>query len=455
MRMNDLRQIPSVDSLLQQDDVKVLRQEYGDLLVVETLRKILTDFRKALQSTASSFSIPEFVKQVTAELQEKTQTTLQPVINATGVILHTNLGRAVLAESALKSLEQISRGYSTLEFNLESGSRGSRSVHAHDLLTRLTGAEDALVVNNNAAAVLLVLTVLAKRKKVVISRGQLVEIGGGFRVPEVMKVSDARLLEVGTTNRVRLEDYEEALTNGAGLVMRAHASNFKIIGFTEEPELPDLVSLTHMHGALFIDDIGSGALIDTTRFGLRKEPLVLDSVTAGADIVCFSGDKLLGGPQAGIIIGKKGLIARIKKHPLARAVRADKLCLAALEATLLHYLKGNVLDEIPVWKMISRHPADLQTQAIGWQKALETGEVIPEFSTIGGGSLPGEMLPTFVLAIQVKQVDKALAQLRKNTPPIIGRIKDDRILFDPRTVLNSEEKILLDGIKTILLKEPA
>ena len=416
MRMNDLRQIPSVDALLRHADIKVLRQEFGDALVVETLREKLTDFRNTYKSTSSIFSIPEFVKQVTTSLQEKTQITLQPVINATGVILHTNLGRAVLPDSAINRLEQISGGYSTLEFNVESGGRGARSVHAHDILVRLTGAEDALVVNNNAAAVLLVLTVLARRKQVVISRGQLVEIGGGFRVPEVMKVSGARLVEVGTTNRVRLEDFEEALKNGAGLVMRAHASNFKIIGFTEEPELSDLVSLTHKHNALFIDDIGSGALIDTTQFGLSKEPLVQDSVTAGADIVCFSGDKLLGGPQAGIIVGKKELIARIKKHPLARAVRADKLCLAALEATLVHYVKGNALETIPVWKMIAMQPEDLQKRAIQWQKELGTGEVIAEFSTIGGGSLPGETLPTFVLAIQVKQIDKALAATAKKYP---------------------------------------
>ena len=453
MRMNDLRQIPSVDALLQHADIKVFRQEFGDALVVETLREKLTDFRNTYKSTSLIFSIPEFVKQVTTSLQEKTQITLLPVINATGVILHTNLGRAVLSDSAINHMEQISGGYSALEFNVESGGRGARSVHAHDILVRLTGAEDALVVNNNAAAVLLVLTVLARRKQVVISRGQLVEIGGGFRVPEVMKVSGARLVEVGTTNRVSLEDFEEALKNGAGLVMRAHASNFKIIGFTEEPELSDLVSLTHKHNALFIDDIGSGALIDTTQFGLSKEPLVQDSVTAGADIVCFSGDKLLGGPQAGIIVGKKELIARIKKHPLARAVRADKLCLAALEATLAHYVKGNTLETIPVWKMIAMQPEDLQKRAIQWQKVLGIGEVIPEFSTIGGGSLPGETLPTFVLAIQTKQIDKALAQLRKNNPPIIGRIKDDRILFDPRTVLESEEQNLLNGFKRILLKE--
>ena len=362
--MNDLRQIPSVDLLLQQAEIKALRQEYGDELVLETLRQTLDDFRKSFHLSKIDFSIPEFVKQVTHNLEMKTQPTLLPVINATGVILHTNLGRAVLAEDARMRLDMVNQGYSTLEFDLETGGRGSRSVHAQDLLVRLTGAEDALVVNNNAAAVLLVLTALANRKQVVISRGQLVEIGGGFRVPEVMKVSGAKLVEVGTTNRVRIEDYEEALKNGAGFVMRAHTSNFKIIGFTEETELTGLIEVAHKGNALFIDDIGSGALIDTTQFGLSKEPLVQDSIKAGADIVCFSGDKLLGGPQAGIIVGKKELIAKIKKHPLARAVRADKLCLAALEATLLHYVKGKALTNIPVWKMIAISPEEARKRAL-------------------------------------------------------------------------------------------
>jgi len=318
------------------------------------------------------------------------------------------------------------------------------------MLCEITGAEASLVVNNNAAAVLLALTALAKGKRVVISRGQLVEIGGGFRVPEVMKVSGAKLVEVGTTNRVRMEDYAEELRNGASVVMRAHPSNFKITGFTEEPDLKDLIEMTHHNNAIFIDDIGSGALINTAPYGLSEEPLVQDSIRAGADIVCFSGDKLLGGPQAGILVGKKELVARIKKHPLARAVRADKLCLASLEATLRHYLKGEAVEKIPTWKMISLNAEDIRLRVTRWQQALGTGEVLAEYSTIGGGSLPGEILPTFVLAITVKQPVKALAKLRKNSPPIIGRIKEDHLLFDARTVLEGEDQQLLDGIRKII-----
>jgi L-seryl-tRNA(Ser) seleniumtransferase len=382
-------------------------------------------------------------------IKQKTQLTLKPVINATGVILHTNLGRSVLAKSAVDQLLEVSRGFSTLEFDLETGKRGSRSNHAQPMLVELTGAEDALVVNNNAAAVLLVLTALVKRKKVAISRGQLVEIGGGFRVPEVMQTSGAQLVEVGTTNRVRLEDYRDALEHGADAVMRAHPSNFKIIGFTEEPELADLVILAHDHDALFIDDLGSGALIDTSQFGIAREPTAQDSIKAGADIVCFSGDKLLGGPQAGIILGKKELINKIKKHPLARAVRADKLCLAALEATLAHYLKGDALKQIPTWKMISTSLPEIKKRADNWRKSLGVGTVEKDQSTIGGGSLPGETLDTYVLSIQVKKVDKVLKALRQNMPPIIARVQQDRILFDPRSVLESEEEEFLLALQRI------
>lgn len=387
---------------------------------------------------------------VREELAVVTNYNLKPVINATGVILHTNLGRAVLSVEAQDRLIQVSKGYSSLEYDLETGTRGSRSVHADRMLRELTGAEASLVVNNNAAAVLLALTALAKGKRVVISRGQLVEIGGGFRVPEVMRVSGAKLVEVGTTNRVRLEDYAEELRNGARVVMRAHPSNFRITGFTEQPELEDLVEISHKNDAIFIDDIGSGALINTTSFGLSEEPLVQDSIRAGADIVCFSGDKLLGGPQAGIVVGKKELILRIKRHPLARALRADKLCLAGLEATLRHYLKGEALERVPIWKMISLTSEDIRMRVTRWQQLLGTGEVLAEYSTIGGGSLPGEVLPTYVLALQVKQPEKALAKLRQNTPPIIGRVKDDRLLFDARTVLEGEDQPFLDGIRKII-----
>ncbi len=447
--MSDLRRIPSVDSLLRLDEFVQFRRDYGDTLVLETLREVLDAYRGA-SLPMPAFDAKEAAWAVRTSLEHKTQLTLEPVINATGVILHTNLGRAVLAESARQRLELVGSGYSALEFDLTGGGRGSRSLHAREMLTRLSGAEDALVVNNNAAAVLLVLTALAKRKGVAISRGQLVEIGGGFRIPEVMQVSGAHLVEVGTTNRVRLEDYEEALKNGAALVMRAHASNFRIVGFTEEADFSRLVELAHAYHAIFVDDIGSGTLLDTAQFGLSGEPQVQQSIAAGADLVCFSGDKLLGGPQAGIILGRHELIARIKKHPLARAVRADKLCLAALEATLVHYLKGEALQRIPVWQMISAPVVQMRERALQWQKVLGCGEVREEQSTVGGGSLPGETLETYVLVLKVRHPAAALARLRKNTPPVIARIKEDALLFDPRTVQESEEEPLLQAIKRIL-----
>jgi L-seryl-tRNA(Ser) seleniumtransferase len=447
--MNELRKIPSVDWLLQTAEVRDLLQEYGAPLAVSAVRDCLDRYRVKLKKDQSAFDLSAYFGMVKEELEGISRYNLKPVINATGVILHTNLGRAVLSDEAQDRLARVSKAYSSLEYDLETGTRGSRSVHADRMLCELTGAEASLVVNNNAAAILLALTVLAKGKRVIISRGQLVEIGGGFRVPEVMKVSGAKLVEVGTTNRVRLEDYAEELQNGASVVMRAHPSNFKITGFTEQPELKALVELTHENSAYFIDDIGSGALINTVPFGLSEEPLVQESVQAGSDIVCFSGDKLLGGPQAGILVGKKELIARLKKHPLARAIRADKLCLAGLEATLRHYLKGEAVEKIPIWRMISLSAEEIRLRVTRWQQALGTGEVAAEYSTIGGGSLPGEILPTYVLVITVKQPVKALAKLRQNNPPIIGRVKDDRLFFDARTVLESEDQQLLDGIRKI------
>ncbi len=366
------------------------------------------------------------------------------------MILHTNLGRAPLSAAALQAMEAVAHGYSNLEFDLETGKRGSRLVHAETLLQRLTGAEAAMVVNNNAAAVLLVLAALANRKRVVISRHQLVEIGGGFRLPDVMKQSGAKLVEVGTTNKVRLADYEEALEEPAALVLHAHRSNFKMIGFTEEPELKDIVNLAHSHGVPCVDDLGSGALLDTARYGLAHEPTVQESLAAGMDLVCFSGDKLFGGPQAGMIVGKAELIARIKKHPLARALRADKLCLAALTATLLHYLKDEAEQTIPIWRMIALMPAQLRQTAEGWRQKLGQGEVIAGKSTIGGGSLPGEDLPTFLLALDVKNPDKFLEKLRQQHPPIIARTENDRILLDPRTVLPEEDGALLVGLMNAL-----
>jgi L-seryl-tRNA(Ser) seleniumtransferase len=338
--------------------------------------------------------------------------------------------------------------YSSLEYDLAKGQRGSRWTHAESILQRLTNAEGALVVNNNASAVLLVLSALAQKKRVVISRTQLVEIGGGFRVPDVMKQSGAKLVEVGATNKVRLSDYEEALGQPAALVLRAHRSNFKIVGFTEEPELRELVALSHQANVPVVDDLGSGALLDTAKYGLAHEPTVGESLAAGVDLVCFSGDKLLGGPQAGLILGRKSLVDQIRKHPLARAVRADKTCLAGITATLLHYLKHEAEREIPIWRMISLTLEQIKARAESWREEVGLGEVIPSESTVGGGSLPDECMSTFVLALNVKSPDKLLKKLRDANPPIIARTENDKVLLDPRTVLDDD--LLLQTLKQVL-----
>jgi len=446
--MTSLRDLPSVEQLLQNSNQ--LLQEYGRPLTLEALRFTLEEARTRFKA-APDVGLPStevIVSQARFHLAAWTASSLLPVINATGVILHTNLGRAPLSRGTIQAMKEAAENYSTLEYDLEKGQRGSRLIHAESILQKLTGAEAAIVVNNNASAVLLVLTVLASKKRVVISRTQLVEIGGGFRVPDVMKQSGAKLVEVGTTNKVRLSDYREALEEPTALVLRAHRSNFKIVGFTEEPELKEIVDIAHQAGVPVVDDLGSGALLDTARYGLAHEPTVGESLLAGVDLVCFSGDKLLGGPQAGIIAGKKELIDRIKKHPLARAVRADKTCLAGITATLLHYLKDEAEREIPIWRMISLTPEELRLRAEAWREALGQGEVIPSESTVGGGSLPEECMATFVLAMNVKSPDRFLKKLRQADPPVIARAENNRILFDPRTVLDDEK--LLQTLKQVL-----
>ena len=326
-------------------------------------------------------------------------------------------------------------------------------MHAEELLQRITSAQAALVVNNNASAVLLALTGLAKRRAVVISRSQLVEIGGGFRVPDVMKQSGARLVEVGTTNRVHLSDYEAALEEKPALFLRAHRSNFQITGFTSEPVLNEIADLAHQHEIPLVDDLGSGALLDTARYGLAHEPMVQESLAQGADLVCFSGDKLLGGPQAGIITGRADLVAKLKKHPLACcAFRADKLILSALSATLLHYLKDEAEEEIPIWRMIAAPLEEIRQRAIAWSEELGLGQVIEGQSTVGGGSLPGETLPTALLAIETHRPspNQLLKRLRDSNPPVIARLEKDRVVLDPRTVLLAQEPDLLAAVKSAL-----
>ncbi len=434
--MTSLRDLPSVEQLLQK--ATRLIEAYGRPLTLDALRSTLDETRTRFvhKPEAGLPSTEVILSQAESHLAAWTRPTLLPVINATGVILHTNLGRAPLSQATIAAMDEAARDYSTLEYDLAKGQRGSRLTHAEAILQKLTGAEAAVVVNNNASAVLLALAALAHRKRVVISRSQLVEIGGGFRVPDVMKQSQAKLVEVGTTNKVRVSDYREALAEPTALVMRAHRSNFKIVGFTEEPELKEIVNVAHQASVAVLDDLGSGALLDTAKYGFAHEPTVQESLAAGVDLVCFSGDKLLGGPQAGIIIGKKDLIETIKKHPLARAVRADKTCLAGLTATLLHYLKDEAEREIPIWRMMSLPLEQLKSRAEAWKEQLGQGEVIKSESTVGGGSLPDECVSTYVLALNVKSPDKFLKKLREVNPPIIARTENDKVLFDPRTVLD-------------------
>lgn len=457
--MSDLQKLPSISDLLQSEAGERLIATYGRPLTLQAMRSAVEEVR---QHYPFERSIPEqeaLIERATQLLQSWTTPTLQPVINATGVILHTNLGRAPLSRAALEAMQAVSLGYSNLEYDLRQGKRGSRLVHAEDLLKRLTGAEAALVVNNNAAAVLLVLTALARRHRVVIARSQLIEIGGGFRIPDVMKQSGARLIEVGTTNRVHRADFEQAIAEGGvALVLRAHRSNFQIIGFTAEPSLAEMVEIAHRAGIPLVDDLGSGTLLDTSAFGLGHEPMVQESLQAGADLVCFSGDKLLGGPQAGVILGRAELIAKLKKHPLARAIRADKLCLAALSATLLHYLKDEAVREIPIWRMIATPTEQLRERAQQWARNIQNAlpqlrpQVIEGKSTVGGGSLPGETLPTYLLALDVPSPNRLLAQLRSLTPPVIARTEDDLVVFDPRTVLPEQDTLLLDHMQQIFTK---
>lgn len=450
--MTTLRNLPSIEGLLQTETTARMIAQFGRPLTLDALRQTLDEIRARFKLKPES-GLPSnelILTQAESTLIAWTASTLHPVINATGVILHTNLGRAPLSEATIHAMNVVSRGYSNLEFDLETGKRGSRLIHAEKLLQKLTSAEAALVVNNCASAVLLTLSALANKKRVVIARSQLVEIGGGFRVPDVMKQSGAKLVEVGTTNKVRLSDYQSAFEEPTALVMRAHRSNFKIVGFTEEPDFKDIVDAAHAAGVPVVDDLGSGAIYDTVKYGFSHEPTVQESMQAGADVILFSGDKLLGGPQAGIIIGKKALLDKIKKHPLARAVRADKSCLAGISATLTHYLKDEAEREIPIVRMMSLTLKQVKGRAEAWRDELGQGAVVDGQSTVGGGSLPDESIPTFLLELQVKSAEKFLRALRKNNPPIIARTENDKVLLDPRTVFPEQEGALLVGLKNLL-----
>src|SRR5579885_2421850 len=451
---DQLRLLPSVEELLQSATGKRLSERYTRPLALAAIRASLAQARSEIRAGVPCPPQEALLARAEQALQREQQPHLRPVINATGVIINTNLGRAPLSQQAIEAVQRVAAGYSNLEYELEGGERGSRHRHVEALLRELTGAQAALVTNNNAAAVLLALSTLAAGREVIISRGQLVEIGGGFRVPDVMRQSGCQLVEVGTTNRTRIGDYATALSDRTALLLRVHPSNFVMSGFIESTPLDALVELAHQHNLLVMDDLGSGCLLASKDYGLAHEPTPQESIAAGADIVCFSGDKLLGGPQAGIIVGKQDVLARIAKHPLMRAVRIDKMTLAALEATLRHYQRAEAETHIPIWRMISTSPAKVASRATSWSSQLRAYGIAARTqrgeSTIGGGSLPGETLPTTLLALDAAGVSLPLNELAKRLRtrkiPIIGRIFRDALLLDPRTVLEEQDGEVIEGL---------
>ena len=449
-----LRLLPSVDDLLQSPSGQNLVAHFSHDLTKQAIRASLAQARDNIRAGASCPPPADLLSIAETLLRKEQQPHLRPVINATGVIINTNLGRAPLSQDALRAVQEVASGYSNLEYELEAGERGSRHRHVAALLRELTGAEDAVVTNNNAAAVLLSLSTLAAGREVIISRGQLVEIGGGFRVPDVMLQSGCRLVEVGTTNRTRIQDYEAALSEQTALLLAVHPSNFLISGFTESAPLGALTELAHKHNLLVMEDLGSGCLLNSERYGLAHEPMPQESIAAGADIVCFSGDKLLGGPQAGIIVGKAEIIKRIARHPLMRALRIDKMTLAALEATLRLYQQGRAEAAIPVWRMVSARSEEIASRAVRWASWLQGQGIAARTqtgaSTLGGGSLPGETLPTTLLALDAAHLplslDELAKRLRTRPIPFVPRILRVNLLLDPRRVLDEQDNELLHAI---------
>jgi len=457
MTRPELRELPAVDAVLREPVVQQWAERLAPSLLTEIVRQVVQEERQRLlagesreerdpESGAAGSRLPKLAAIVSHRAQQWAAPSLAPVINATGIVLHTNLGRARLSQPAQAAVQAVAAGYSNLEFDLATGERGDRYTHVTRLLTFLTGAEDALVVNNNAGAVLLAIACLARDRGVVVSRGELVEIGGSFRVPEVMEQSGARLIETGTTNKTYLADYARAITEDTALLLKVHPSNFRIIGFTHQPSRQELVGLGREKGIPVMEDLGSGLLLDLQPAGYPAEPLVSEVVAAGVEVVTFSGDKLLGGPQAGIIVGRRVHLARMKRHPLLRALRIDKLTLAALEATLRAYLEpASVWQQIPTLQRLTVAADELQEQARSLVAALPAQFGAPvavqaDHSQVGGGSMPGFSIPTWVVAIKPGRhsAQRWAEQLRRQSPPVICRIQEEQVLLDMRTVLPEE-----------------
>ena len=454
--MNELlMKIPKVDELLRDSALAEVLGSYGSCAVTEAIRSELDAMRQEILAHRMNV-LPErdaLCRQIIRRLQKDSLPSLRTVINGTGIILHTNLGRACLSEKAARAAAEAAVSYTNLEYDLIAGERGIRYKHVEELLCELTGAESALVVNNNAAAVLLVLSALAKGGQVIVSRGELVEIGGSFRIPEIMEACGAQLKEVGATNKTHLRDYKRAIKDQTKALMKVHTSNYRIIGFSETPELSKLVALAHDNNLPLIEDLGSGALLDLNPFGIHDEPTVRDSVQADVDIVCFSGDKLLGGPQAGIIVGKKQYIEILASHPLNRAMRVDKMTLAALESTLRSY-RVDMAQEIPVIAMLSAKPDSLREKAEKLLAVLNAAgvpaEIIPVEGRVGGGSVPNHSMPSYALAFGGDVV--ALEEkLRLRDHPIIGRIHKDRYLLDVRTLFENDFTVIAQTVREALL----
>jgi L-seryl-tRNA(Ser) seleniumtransferase len=460
-----LKMLPSVDRILQQVQVKGLLEKYPRWLVLRTVQQVIEEERIGILSSdfntlpEEGLSLEYFCKRVSEMISTMGQLSLRRVINATGVILHTNLGRSLLTPEVLQNLVTVASNFSNLEYNLKEGKRGSRYSHVENILCELTGAEAALVVNNNAGAVLLALNTIASGREVIVSRGQLVEIGGSFRIPDVMRSSGARLVEVGTTNKTHLTDYRRAITDDTALLLKVHTSNFQIVGFTSEVELEELVGLGREFSLPVMEDLGSGCLIDLGQYGLTREPTVQEAISKGVDVVTFSGDKLLGGPQAGIILGREEVIGKIKENPLNRALRIDKLTLAAMESTLRIYMEGErVVEEIPTLRMLTMPLEEIEKRAKSLYRRLRKGssgnfhiEIKDDSSRAGGGALPLQDLPTKVISI--KPVHLSLERLeeglRNYDPPIIARIDDAHLLLDIRTLQEGEAKIIEEAIKML------
>ncbi len=449
-RNERLRSIPSVDTVLRDPRIGALAGELSLAAVTNLVREVTDSARAAVLGGADAPEFEQLTERILRRAERSWSNWPRRVINATGVVLHTNLGRAPMSAAAIEAAGMAAAGYSDLEFDLDSGKRGSRNSRISQVIADVSGAEAGIAVNNNASAVLIALSAIAEGKEVIVSRGEAVEIGGGFRIPDVMRRSGATLVEVGTTNRTYARDYGAAVTPNTAAILKVHPSNFSVQGFTHEPDLADLVAVGREHDIPVLNDLGSGTLLDTRRFGMEREPTVQDSVTDGAAITMFSGDKLLGGPQAGIIAGKRELVDRISKHPLARAVRMDKMALAALTATLLSYLKDDAESEIPIWRMISADNETIEQRANSWRKSIGVGEVKSGRSTVGGGSLPGETLPTSVLSLPDGDAETLAAALRSTETPVIARIHEEQLLLDPRTVLPEEDEQVIAALKAAL-----